>query len=248
MARKKTFRLPGSLTVLLILGLLALIFLLVADPLFQLDFGLIRTDSTASSAAVLTEVKDVFALHTVEYIHKSVFPHDFIPQGLLWEPLLRKRRDGVRLTDEDRLNLEVYDLCGRLGLSPYRGGFDFVVVTSIVKGGFDLSGTVYENPQLYGDNTQQALRLQEDGTLVLVMPPSTILDVIIEDSSSATYPYPDMQIEPEQWRLLTSFIRRRISSRVLQEGILDAARLRGEAVIRRLLQEAGFPKVVFTSF
>jgi len=232
--------------VLVLLLAVVFAFLLTADPLFNLDFGIIRTERSAVSVALLAEVRDIFALNTIEFIYKSVFPHDFIPDDIDWGRLLMKRREGILLSEQDRINLEIYDLCRKLGISADRDAYDFVVVTSIVKGGFDLAGTVYENPEKHPELVSSAVTVTEDHAIILRLPEPVITDFIIEDSSSTSYTYPDLDIDPEEWKMLTGFIRDRIETVVRSEGILDMASQRGEEFIEGMLEDAGYSEVKFT--
>ena len=246
MAEKKRRRGRLRLRLIIIVAILAAVgFLLTADPLFNLDFGILRTEHTATSVAVLTEVRDVFALNTIEFIYKTVFPHDFIADDVDWGRLLQKQREGIFLSETDRANLEVYDLCRKIDISLWHENYDFVVVTSIVKGGFDLSDTVYQDPEKYPDRISRAVSIDEDNTVNLLLPDPVITEFIIEDSSSTTYTYPDLDIEPEKWKLLTDFVRGRVEGIVRNEGILDLARERGEIFIERMLKDAGYRNVVF---
>lgn len=246
MAEKKKRRRRFPLRLILILAiLLVLAFLLTADPLFHLNFGIIRTDTTAVSVALLTEVRDIFALNTIEFIYKSVFPHDFIPENIDWGRLLRKRQEGILLSESDLEHLEIYDLCRELGISADRRAYDFVVVTSIVKGGFDLAGTVYENPQSRAEGVSGAVGIDETGAVHLTLPEPVITDFIVEDNSSSSYTYPDMDIDPENWRRLTDFVRSRVEVIVRDMGILEMAEERGERFIERMLKDAGYREVIF---
>jgi len=234
---------PRLLIILVII--VALAFLMTADPLFHLDFGIIRTDRQAASIAVLTEVRDVCALNTVEFIHKSVFPHDFISEDIAWGRLLQKQREGMFLSEEEKADLEVYNLCKTLDISPERRAYDFVVVTSIVKGGFDLKGTVYQNPEDHPELVAKAVSISEDGTISLSLPDPVITEFIIEDSSSSSYTYPDMDIDPEEWKALTGFIQGRVETIVASEGILNTAKERGSRFIEGMLKDAGYKEVIF---
>ena len=246
MAEKKKRRGCPGFRLIVIIAIIAVAgFLLTADPLFNLDFGIIRTEQTATSIAVLTEVRDIFALNTIEFIYKTVFPHDFLTDDVDWGRLLQKQMEGLFLSETDRANLEVYDLCRELDISLWQENYDFVVVTSIVKGGFDLTDTVYQNPEKYPERISRAVSIGEENTVTLLLPDPVITDFIIEDSSSTTYTYPDMDIEPEKWKLLTDFVRGRVEGIVKDEGILDMARERGEVFIERMLEDAGYRNVVF---
>lgn len=226
---------------LIIIIILAVLALIIADRFFNIDlnFRLSRTEKTAVSVAVLEEMKEILSVNTVEYVYKTVFPYDFVPADTDWNSLLGKRRNNQPLSDMENRHLEVYELCRDVGISLDSRSYVFVVITSVVKGGFDLQGTVYENLEEY-------IRIDEESnTLTLKLPEPKIVDLIIEDSTSETYKYPDLGIEPENWKKLTGFIAGEIEGKVIEEGILEAARTRGEEFFRRLFLEAGYSEIIF---
>lgn len=240
----------------LILLIAGALFILTAKPLFGIDLGinLIKRERTAVSVSVLTEVRDIMSLNTVEFVYKSVFPHDFLPSDIRWDSILYKDQTGQPLSPEEAEYVSIYRLCREIGIDLRQNNYDFVVVTSIIKAGYDFSDTVYSsvggtpsegaNPDY--TRLEEYVSFSEDGSrLLLKLPRPEIVSLLIEDSTSENYAYPDISIDPEQWRVLSAFVTEKVRSRVLEEGILRLARKKGEAFITRIMRDAGFQEVVF---
>jgi hypothetical protein len=231
----------------LILILLGVVFVLTAKPLFNLDLGiqLIKNERTTVSVSVLREVRDIFTFNTVEYVYKTVFPHDFIPASLDWQSLLSKREQNMEISYEERDYLTVYDLCSRFGIRLDRQNYDFVVVTSIITAGYDITDTAYEEIT-EETNIEEYVRISESGkTLSLKLPEPQIVNFVIEDAASRHYFYPDIEIKPEHWKLLSAYVAGKVKKQVLEEGILHKAGEKGEKFIERIMLDAGFSKVKF---
>lgn len=238
-----------ALVAVAVLAILGIGFLLIADPVFDLDFGLIRVQETSATEAVLAEARSVFALSTVEFVYKTVFPHDFVPEKMSWGLFLRQRQDGRVLSPLEEDYFRAYELCRDIGIDLQKTNYDFVVVTTIVRGGFDLKGSVFVAGGSSAAAPPALLReyvwIDESGTAHVRPPKTTITELIIDDSRSSDYGYPDMDISPENWRAITSFVADKILVRVVEDGILAMALENGKRFLRSLLAEAGFPEVVF---
>lgn len=95
-------------------------------------------------------------------------------------------------------------------------------------------------------NLDEYIRIDEESNILYIkLPDPVIVDLIIEDSTSENYQYPDLGIEPKNWKKLTAFIAREIEGKVIEEGILKTARERGEEFFRRLFLEAGYNDIIF---
>jgi len=241
-------KLRGKLiTALIVIIILAVLTIYIADRFFNLDMGIqfTKTEKTAVSVTLLGEVREILSFNTVEYVYKTVFPFDFAPPETDWDNLRWKQQRNAEITEAEKKLLEVYELCSDVGIRLDSRTYVFVVITSVVKGGFDLQNTVYENPHLV-DNLEDYIRIDEESNILYVrLPDPVIVDLIIEDSTSENYKYPDLGIEPENWKKLTAFIAREIEGKVIEEGILDAAQERGEEFFRKLFLEAGYHDIIF---
>ena len=245
--KKRRFRLPSLIWIPVIIVVLAAAFFLLAKPLFNIDIRerFKKNRTTAASVAVLEEVRDLFLFQTVEYIYKTVFPYDFVPADYDWRSLLRKVSQESPLSAEETEYLSIYRFCEEIGIRLDSNRYEFVVITAVVRGGFDLQGTVYESPEEF-DNLKKYVRVdEEEKTLFLRLPKPVIVDFTIEDSTAADYTYPDIEISPENWKKLTDFVSEKIREQVIAEGILELAKQRGQTFIEKLLIDAGLQRVVF---
>jgi len=202
---------------------------------------IVRRSDTSISEALLVKVRDICAIHTVEYVYKAVFPHDFLPAGMNYKLLFRLKELGRNLSAEDKDAIRVFEICTLMGLNPERAVYDFFVITARVRAGFDLTDSFFSS----GNPAQSFISLSEDGTVTVSLPQAVITEFVIEDSNSSTYLYPDMKISPEHWRLATDFASQKIRDRVIAQGILEKAEQNGKAIIERMLINSGVKAVQF---
>ncbi len=248
---------PSVFPVLLILALVAGVLLLLPSigiPNLGLRNLLFRERSREYAQSLLLEVRDIAQFSTVEYVYRTVFPFDFLPADLrAREESLRRidrnrfyRPDAV-LSGAERRYLQTLELCEEIGLPV--NGYRFIVITARIRAGFDLQG-------LAGDRSgvpepadiARSVRIDEESgrrTIRIVLPEPSITEVIVEDADSTRYGYPDLALSPEQWKRLSSFVVEHLRDRVIQEGILETARERGELFIRSFLEKSGFQRVEF---
>lgn len=240
-------RLPSLIWVLAIIVILGAAFFLLAKPLFNIDLQerFKRKRTTTASVAVLEEVRDLFLFQTVEYIYKTVFPYDFAPADYDWRALLRKAAEQAPLSAEETEHLSIYRFCEDIGIKLDSNRYEFVVLTAVVRGGFDLKGTVYESPEEHENLDKYIYVDEEEKTLYLRLPEPVIVDFAIEDPTAENYPYPDIEISPDNWKKLTNFVSLKIREQVISEGILTIAKQRGEAFVEKLLIDAGLKQIVF---
>lgn len=227
---------PALLLFLLALPASAALFY-AAAPRFNLsiDLPFVSRKKEADSQLVFLESREVLALATVEYLYKSVFPHDFIPEGTDFRALFSRLFRGETLTPEEERLVEIYRVCADVGIDPELEQYRFAVITARVKGGWDLRGTgmsVEETPE----------------GLVITLPRPVITDLIIEDETSGRYSYPDLQAGPAAWKKITGLTEEEIRRRVLAEGILDEAETRGKTYLEMLFAQAGYRSISFRTY
>lgn len=238
------------------------------DIFKNFDLGLVKREKRSVSDIVLTETREVFSLATVEYIHKSVFPFDFIEGDGPWEevlgPIIEKRRAGEQLGPGEERNLALYLFSLDLGLRPDPPDYDFVVVTSIIRAGYDVEKLFPVQEEKAEEKTEEKpeekdTTNQSDATgdssifsyneekdiLSLSLPKPEILFFSIEDVTSETYGYPDIAITPEHWRELTDFIREDVKYHLEMEDILDRAEKNTKQFLETVLTGAGFKDIRF---
>jgi hypothetical protein len=236
----------GAILTLGIIAIFAVAFLLISDTVFDLGFGIIRDTTVSSSVATLTQVRNVLSLNTLEVVRKVVFPYDFVPAEMDWN-LFLKIREKRALSLLEMTYLETYELCMDIGIDLRKKRREFVVVTAIIKAGFDLSNPVFTTPEQAGSAlADNYIRSESDGGVTIMMPPAVITDLIIEDADTDSYPYPDMQIGPENWKKLTSFVKGRIENETTADNILALATENGRQFLRRVFLDTGYSEVRFS--
>ena len=210
-----------------------------------------RSETTVSSSSVLSEVRDVFELSTAELIYRTVFPYDYLDPELDMQRIYQRISGGqgvIRdiLTEAEYEYYQAWNLAEDVGLSPDRSRNQFVVVTTISRAGFDLS-RLSDAGQLLTISSEETENGREIRVVRVRMPPAAISDIEIEDSDSSSYDYPDANLSPDEWRRVAEFVQGRAGQRAIELGLLDEARDRGEAFVRRMLTRAGFDRIDVTS-
>lgn len=222
---------------------IAIIFVLYSERLFNIDFKFVRDKTQAESVAILTEVRDVLAINTVEAIFKTVFPFDFVPSDMDWPLFLRQVEDGRDLSLLEQSYLQAYRLCKEIGIHLERAEHEFVVITSIVKCGFDLLDSIAAENS--GELLNQPVFIGENQTIFLRVPDAVITDLIIEDATKEDYSYPDIAINPENWKKLVDFLDRKIREKAIEEEILEIAGENGRKLLGTMLRDAGYRQIIF---
>lgn len=226
------------LILLLILAILLVLSGILGRPLFSLPaLGLVREEKVLSTDLFLEEIRKLETLHTLEYVHKTVFPFDFLDPAVDYRRIIDRLRTGVGstqslLTPREREYLAARNLAVRLGVDVGDDAAEFVVVTVIARAGLDLA--------------RIGLETRDNGRRLLVsLPPPRILEISLEDAKPDDYPYPDIKLNPAAWRDIAEFIESRIGPRLVEEGILEAAAAGGEDFLRALFSRSGFHSVEF---
>ena len=206
----------------------------------------------SESEILLKEIHPLFELTTVEYTYKTVFPYDFIPERSDPQRAYTRRQRGEELTAREEEAARLYRLCLNAGISLSERSTDFVVLTSRVKGGYNLQPLLATDPG--GSNTKTdpsaTLGVYPNSALKTVqiqLPRPIITDLIIQDETSEFYQYPDIQVDAEQWRDITDYVEEKIHARVIEAGILTKTEARMKNILTRLLKSAGWEKIVFTT-
>ncbi|MFP4362643.1 MAG: DUF4230 domain-containing protein [Spirochaetia bacterium] len=187
------------------------------------NFQIIRTETRTHSEIMLTQIRSIFQIHTVQYIYETVFPFDFVPANVNWPSILSTAgRNLELLTDQEREYLEVYRMAQEYGLSLLRNPRSFVVVTSIITAGFDISE----------DSSGEITITEEEDRILITLPNAEIVHSSIEDFQPDSYPYPEFHITPGNWQQLSGVIQSHAEARAIEEGILETAERRGRTYIQ----------------
>ncbi|MFO7730714.1 MAG: DUF4230 domain-containing protein [Spirochaetia bacterium] len=234
-----------------ILGLVATALLISAAvtifPMLGISLELPFTSRTriSESEILLQEVRPLFHLSTVEYTYKSVFPHDFIPENSDPQRAYTRRQQGEELTSRAKEAADLYSVCRTAGIRLDNRSTEFVVLTSRVKGGYNLEPNLKPNMKASADlqvHLNPSLK-----TVELRLPEPLITEFVIQDETSEHYQYPDIQVDAAQWRAISGYVEEKIRSRVLQEGILEQTEKNMQDLLLRLMESAGWEQIVFTT-
>jgi hypothetical protein len=202
---------------------------------FNLEIPFIYRKSDSASRLMHLESREVLRLATVEYLYKSVFPHDFIPEETDFRQLFARLYRGEELTAEEERLAEVYRICVQIGIDPEIDQYKFAVITTRVKGGFDFS--------------EAGIGIEEEaGGIIITLPEAVITELVIEDETSDGYEYPDIDAGPAAWKIITDLTREEIRKTVLSEGILSDAEKRGKSYLEMLFTQAGYERISFRTY
>lgn len=246
--------LPALLAVAVIVALVR--FDLLAGPLRALaeDIGIMSRETVSTSEVMLEELGEIYRLETVEYIYRTVFPYDYMPDSTSMAEVMRTIRETTApldeaLPDDQKLYFDAYNLAEDIGLSEE----EFLVLTVRVFAGFDLADTPFAGPADTGAPDVAAVdyvRVEPlpDGAgrrAHVRLPQPTVTDIVIEDVDPATYRYPDLGMDAEGWRRVAGFVSDHVEARTIEDGILDTARANARELVRTLLLSAGIDQVSF---
>lgn len=215
-------------------------------PRLGIDLGISLGQHTRTSESdiLLTRVRPLLKLTTVEYTYNSVFPYDFIPEGV---DILRAYRRVVQeeqVTMDEKRAAELYRLCAETGIRIWSQDYAFVVITTNVKGGYDLEKDSWPETGTGETAIQTNPTL---GTVSILLPPARITDFILRDETSSLYRYPDIEVDAEEWKKISEYVETHIRERVINEGILEKTDGTMRELITRVLKESGWEKISFRS-
>jgi hypothetical protein len=204
-----------------------------------------------STYTIAEEIGDLFLLNTSEYRMKLIFPFDFVDQNYNWWVVKEIYDEGSDVPEYLKNELTIYQSCRNAGFDPALDIYDFIILTSVVKAGINISGTIFENPLLFPDTKiNDYIKIEKSGedkkNISLHIPKVEITDYYIEDRKPENDNFPDAQLTPGQWRDLVTFLNPLILDKVVKLGILENARENSEQLIEKVLKEGGFSEVNFT--
>lgn len=218
-----------------------------------------RSRIVTSSSIVLREARAVFDLNTVEYVYRSIFPFDFMPEDQSINDILarlRREEGSVEeiLSPSELEYFRAFNLASELGMTVGPNPESFVVVTVVVTAGFALEETIFDDPEAYSEEERlEYFRVvpYEDASgtarleAVIRLPTPVITSVAIEDIRLEEYPYPDVRINASGWRRITEFVGERVAQRTVEAGILETAAANGREFVQSMLNQSGYDRVTF---
>lgn len=218
-----------------------------------------KTTIRSASTIELEGVRDLYAFNTVAYVHRAVFPFDYLSEEISLRSILDKLADteltvAETLSENEYLYFQTFNLAAEIGIGLGTRDRDFVVVTVVVNAGFDLEGFALENPEgttpgerseFFRIATYETASGESGRRAILVLPEPVITSVVVEDLTTEEYGYPDIAIGAEGWRLVAEFVEARVLESPRIAELLDAARTKGEQFVSAMLRQAGYEDVVF---
>lgn len=233
--KRQPFPIRMLLALLILIAAASIIMLIQRGFSLGLPNPFVRTETSSASTLILKQVRDISRLNTIEFIYKSVFPHDLI------DPEIDPATLISRYKNHDKLNIREIEMLSLLGIAAEAGidagGNSFAVVTVRIKAGFNFNENLPQN-SVFIDEINNSIRI--------ILPPVEITEVIIEDADSSAYAYPDLDVSPEQWKTLTAILSREVKKRAEARGILSEAETRGRDVIEKILLSSGYASVSFS--
>lgn len=203
-----------------------------------------------SAYTVAEEIGDLYLLNTSEYRVKLIFPYDFIERDVNWWQIKSLYEQKMEPDDGQREKLEIYKASLDAGIDPAVNNYNFIILTAVVKAGIDISGTAFDNPQLFEEqflsNFISIVKKPNEKTISLYLPDAAITEYYIEDRKPDNDNFPDAELTPGQWRDLVDFLNPRIVDKVIELGILDDAGENSRILIDKILTDSGFSEVSFT--
>ncbi|MEX2444584.1 MAG: hypothetical protein WD492_13335 [Alkalispirochaeta sp.] len=169
-----------------------------------------RETTSTGSESLFLDARDVAELETFTVVHKTVFPHDFFMEETHFYALLdRVRRADAParevLTPDELDHFQAVSLSQRLGLATGPGQPGYVVVTTTLRYGYDLSRL---EEQIRSRIDQTAA----DGSIesAITIPPAHLLSQETEDLSREDYPYSPVYLDAEGWQAVATFVSARL--------------------------------------
>lgn len=209
-------------------AVLTTVLLIVALATFVAAWWLGRSDRAphafGSNAAMLQSVRDLAEMETLSYVQRTVFPHEFYRPGVTLTAVLERlaATDGriEDLAPADRDHLRAANLAQQVGLASDRSGRGFVVVTSVLTYGVDLS---------------QLEALPSSDTPGAGVPPARLLSLEIEDIAADSYTFGPVRLDAEGWRRVSAFVGQRARSTAPEAELLEQAQAAAIELIQALV-------------
>jgi hypothetical protein len=198
----------------------------VADFIF-------RETTRGGSEGVFLGVEEVAELETLAVVHKTVFPHDFYLDGVSYYRLLdRVRRSdlpaGDVLSPDELLHFDAVHLAESLALATGPGMDGYVVVTTIMRLGFDLTEIL---PLIAGTDVDTGA---DGSAAAIAIPAARVLSFETEDLSRDRYPYAAVYLDAAGWQAVSSFVTEALRSRPPDPEWVDEATRGGIELLRAL--------------
>ncbi len=232
--------------ILITAAALVLAFFFLANPLFHLNFGFIRTRQTVVSNFVLENARPIFSLQAAEYTLKTVFPFDYITFPDVYESALKNFRRGNELEGSEKELEELIKLMQNIDFSLRKKTDQFVVMSLKIRAGYDFTEMQELPEEDFRNAVMKMLSFDYRKRIVyLTLPEPVITDIIIEDPDPQTYQYPDIALSPKEWMQVASFVIEKLPENEIIIPVLNEARENTKLLLKELFLSGGWNDVVF---
>lgn len=223
--------------------------------------GILSVERRASAELVSRDVRALAELNTVRYTMQRIFPYDFMDRGLTYRQVQGKLSSSTKAAEDVLSPTELrywraYNLALEAGLDPRPEAAEFVVVTTTLYVGYavdalresvdDADGPTDPADRFVTLDTRE-VEGEEQRRAEVRLPEPTILNVVVQDVRPEEYPYPDVAISPDAWRQIAQFVAEQAKPATVREELFERARNNTEALITKVLTQAGVGRVTFVS-
>jgi len=212
----------------------------------QIGAFIFHRESRSASSGTLLAIREMAELETIAYVRKTVFPHDYLAPDLTMYSLVQALSEGgapaeTVLSESEYRHYRAANLASEVGLATRREQGGYVVVTTIVRFGYEVD----EILEWYDRHVGDALPDQQGdagspGAFGLTpamwqtFPPAKILSVETEDVHRDAYPYGAIPLNADEWRRVSSFVAEVPADAIQYDRFLDESRQRAIDLLRRL--------------
>lgn len=212
----------------------AVIFKLMWPHLPSLLFGQVQTYTS-----VLQKVKEesLQELETLRITNEYVFPYDFIekPYPDSWS-VLSLKNPALYRNKTEKFNINFYELMKKIDIDLAKEAQSFLILRADIRIGFDLTN---QGDWILAKNLPEGVGVE------VRLPQPSILAFVLEIETQKPG-WPSMNVGPESWSLLSSFLEKEIRNSILNTETLALAKSQAEHLLTSTLKQAGFRNVEFT--
>lgn len=240
---KKRLPIKSIITLILVLGIA---FLFLANPLFNLNFGLIRTTKLSVSKFILENARPIFNLQTVEYSVKTVFPFDYISSQDVYYSAVKKFSKKLELNEEEKKAIRLLSVLDSVGMSLKNKKKEFVILSLRLRAGYNLSKyQELDSKEFYALINSHIKYNYRKRTITFDLPDPEVVEIIIDDPDPETYIYPDISLSPREFKIVAEYVQEHIMAQDIITLVLKEAKENTKLLISELFLNNGWKEVIF---
>ncbi|MFW5693523.1 MAG: hypothetical protein ACOCYB_00035 [Alkalispirochaeta sp.] len=193
-----------------------------------------RVSASSGSESLFLGTHDMAELETVAVVHKAVFPHDYFLEDTNFYVLLdRVRRADApaheALSPRELDHFDAVNLAQSLGLATAPGQPGFVVVTTTLRYGYDLSQL-----EAHLRSALDHAEGEDRQAVTIAIPPARLLSQETEDLSRESYPYSPVFLDADGWQAVATFVSERLRRTDPDQQIIAQATSTGIELVEAL--------------